>query len=150
MRIAIGSDHAGFNLKLDVIDFLKKLGHQVHDVGTFTAEASDYPDFAAAVGQMVTRGEADMGILICGTGVGMSIAANKIKGIRAAACYDVFTAQIAREHNDANVLCLGAWVVGRGLALEIVKTFLETEFSEAERHLRRISKIKALEEGQCL
>jgi len=94
---------------------------------------------------MVTNGEADLGILICGTGIGMSIAANKIKGVRAAACHDVFTARMAREHNDANVLCLGAWVIGRGVAMEVVKAFLETSFSWAERHQRRLAKIKDLE-----
>ena len=145
MRIAIGSDHAGYNLKQDVIKLLEELGHQVRDVGAYSAEPSDYPDFATIVGQMVTNGEADLGILICGTGIGMSIAANKIKGVRAAACYDVFTARMAREHNDANVLCLGAWVIGRGVAMEVVKTFLESSFSGAERHQRRLAKIKALE-----
>ncbi len=149
MRIAVGSDHAGFNLKQEIVDFLRELGHEVHDAGTYSTESSDYPDFAAAVGQMVARGEADAGVLICGTGIGMSIAANKVRGVRAAACYDPFTARMAREHNDANVLCLGAWVVGKGLALEIVRTFFATQFSGAERHLRRISKVKALEESQC-
>ncbi len=149
MRIAIGSDHAGFNLKQEVLNFLQELGHQVYDAGTYSTESADYPDFAGSVGQMVAKGEADFGILICGTGVGMSIAANKVKGIRAAACYDPFTARMAREHNDANVLCLGAWVIGKGIALEIVRTFLNTEFSGAERHRRRISKIMALEEKQC-
>lgn len=149
MRIAIGSDHAGFNLKQEVLNFLQELGHQVYDAGTYSTESADYPDFAESVGQMVAKGEADFGILICGTGVGMSIAANKVKGIRAAACYDPFTARMAREHNDANVLCLGAWVIGKGIALEIVRTFLNTEFSGAERHRRRISKIMALEEKQC-
>lgn len=150
MRIAIGSDHAGFSLKQEVMDFLKELGHQVYDAGTYSSESADYPDFAERVGRMVAGGEADAGILICGTGVGMSIAANKVKGVRAAACYDPFTARMAREHNDANILCLGAWVIGKGIAFEIVRTFLNTEFSGAERHRRRISKILALEEGQCL
>ena len=145
MRIAIGSDHAGYNLKQDVIKLLEELGHQVYDAGAYSTESSDYPDFAAIVGRMVADGEADLGILICGTGIGMSIAANKIKGIRAAACHDVFTARMAREHNDANVLCLGAWVIGRGVAMEVVRTFLESSFSGAERHQRRLAKIKALE-----
>lgn len=149
MRIALGSDHAGFSLKQEVKNLLEELGHEVYDAGTHSTESSDYPDFAAAVGRMVAGGEADAGILICGTGVGMSIAANKVKGIRAAACYDPFTARMAREHNDANVLCLGAWVVGKGLAMEIVRAFLSAQFSGAERHLRRISKVKALEEGKC-
>lgn len=149
MRIAVGSDHAGFSLKQEVIELLRELGHQVYDAGTYSAEPSDYPDFAAIVGRALVEGKADAGILICGTGVGMSIAANKVKGVRAAACYDVFTARMAREHNDANILCLGAWVVGKGVALEIVKTFLNTKFSEVDRHRRRIAKIKALEEEQC-
>ncbi|MCS7286906.1 MAG: ribose 5-phosphate isomerase B [Anaerolineae bacterium] len=149
MRIAVGSDHAGFNLKQEVIELLRELGHQVYDAGTYSAEPSDYPDFAAIVGRAVAEGRADAGILICGTGVGMSIAANKIKGVRAAACYDIFTARMAREHNDANILCLGAWVVGKGVAFEIVKTFLNAKFSEVDRHYRRIAKIKALEEEQC-
>lgn len=149
MRIVIGSDHAGYTMKQEVISFLVKGGHDVHDVGPFSSESCDYPDYAGAAARMVARGEADCGILICGTGIGMGIAANKVRGIRAAVCHDAFTARMAREHNDANVLCMGAWVIGIGVALDVVKVFIETSFSGAERHRRRIGKISALEEEEC-
>jgi ribose 5-phosphate isomerase B len=145
VRIAIGSDHAGFFLKGDIAKLLEELGHSFHDFGTYSEESADYPEFAIAVAEAVAKGEFERGILICGTGIGMSIAANKVRGIRAALCHDVFSAKMSREHNDANVLCLGAKSIGLGLALEIVKAWLEADFSGEERHLRRLGKVEAVE-----
>ena len=145
MRIAIGSDHAGFRLKGEIIKLLRELGHDCRDFGTQSEEHCDYPDYAQAVAEAVARGECERGILICATGIGMSMAANKVKGIRAALCHDVFSARRSREHNDANVLCLGAEVLGVGLALEIVRAWLAAEFSGGERHRRRVEKIEAME-----
>jgi len=145
MRIAIGSDHAGFRLKGEIIKLLGELGHDCCDFGTQSEEHCDYPDYAQAVAEAVARGECERGILICATGIGMSMAANKVKGIRAALCHDVFSARRSREHNDANVLCLGAEVLGVGLALEIVRAWLAAEFSGGERHRRRVEKIEAME-----
>ncbi|MDD3853255.1 MAG: ribose 5-phosphate isomerase B [Syntrophomonadaceae bacterium] len=143
MVIIIGCDHAGLGLKQEITNWLKSEGHEVVDCGTFSEESVDYPDIAYEVaGQVLSRG--CTGILICGTGIGISIAANKINGIRAAVCENEFTARLARQHNDANILAVGARVVGTGLALEIVKTFLYTDF-EAGRHARRVEKIHLLE-----
>ena len=139
--IAIGSDHGGFELKQDIIAHLKEKGLDVKDYGTYSKESCDYPDYAKAVARAILAGEAERGILICGTGIGISIAANRFKGIRAADCTDCYMARMTREHNDANVLALGERVVGKGLALMIVDTFLETPFSEGERHLNRIKKL---------
>ncbi|MBQ9828148.1 MAG: ribose 5-phosphate isomerase B [Lachnospiraceae bacterium] len=139
--IAIGSDHGGFGLKNDIIEYLEKKGFELKDHGTYTTESCDYPDYAKAVAKAILSGEADRGILVCGTGLGISIAANRFKGIRAADCTDCFMAKMAREHNDANILALGERVVGKGLAFMIVDTFLETEFSNGERHIKRIQKI---------
>lgn len=143
MQIAIGCDHAGVELKKQIIEFLKEEGYDVLDCGTYTSDSVDYPDIAKKVAIKVIE-EAIPGILICGTGIGISIAANKIPGIRAAVCQNLFTARLAREHNDANILALGARVTGNGLALEIVKTFITTKFLSG-RHQRRVEKIKALE-----
>lgn len=140
-KIAIGSDHGGFGLKKQIIAHLEGKGYEVNDMGTYSEESCDYPDYAYKVGEEVASKAADLGILICGTGIGMSITANKIKGIRAALCGDVFSAKATREHNDANVLCIGERVTGPGLALLIVDNFIETEFSNDERHKRRIGKI---------
>jgi len=148
MRIAIGSDHAGFHLKKEVNKLLEELGHEYHDFGTYSTESCDYPDYALAVAQAVASGDFKRGILICATGIGMSMVANKVLGIRAALCHDVFSAHRSREHNDANVLCLGAEVLGEGLALEIVKTWLNSNFSGGERHRQRVDKINALDEGR--
>jgi len=145
MRIAIGSDHAGFDLKEELIPFLKAAGHAVEDMGTSGRESCDYPDFARAVAEAVAQGRHERGILICGTGIGMSIAANKVAGVRAALCAEPFSARLAREHNDANVLCLGARVIGPGLAQAIVAAFLEGQF-EGGRHQRRVDKIRGLEQ----
>ncbi|WP_124100552.1 ribose 5-phosphate isomerase B [Ruminococcus sp. Marseille-P6503] len=146
MKIAIGNDHAAPGLKLAVIEHLKEKGIEYVDTGCGINEKCDYPDAAKAVCGKVLSGECDLGVLICGTGVGMSIAANKIKGIRAACCSEVFSARLTREHNDANVLCFGARVVGEGTALDLVDAFVETEYSGEERHEQRIAKLKALED----
>ena len=140
--IAIGSDHGGFQLKQEIMEHLEKRGEVFCDFGTFTDESCDYPDFGRAVAKAVASGEYEKGIIICGTGIGISIAANKIPGIRAALCGDCFSAEATRLHNDANILALGARVIGSGLALKIVDTFLDTPFSNDERHKRRIAKIE--------
>ena len=144
-QIAIGSDHAGFPLKLEIVKHFNEVGQGYHDFGTYDTVPCDYSDFAQAVVEAVARGEYDRGILVCGTGVGMSIAANKMPGIRAAQCHDIYSAYLSRRHNDANVLCLGGRAVGGGLALEIIEAWLETPFSRGERHRRRNAKIAALE-----
>ena len=142
MRIAIGNDHAGVDLKEKIVEFLKCEGHEVTNVGTDTKESIDYPDVARAVAKLVNINECDYGIVICGTGIGISIAANKVLGIRCALCHDCFSAKATRLHNDANMLAMGARVVGPGLAIEIVKNFLATDFSNEERHIRRIKQIE--------
>ena len=139
--IAVGSDHAGFGLKQAVMAHLKERGEEFKDYGTYTEASCDYPDFAEAVSQAIIKGEADKGILICGTGIGISIAANRHREIRAALCGDCFSAEATRQHNDANVLAMGARVVADGLALKIVDTFLDTPFSNGANHVRRISKL---------
>ena len=144
MKLVIGADHGGFQLKQVLIPELQKLGHEVADVGTHTADSVDYPDIGADLARRVAEGEFARGILVCGTGVGMSIAANKVPGVRAACVSDTFSAKMARAHNDANVLCIGERVVGAGLATELVKAFLATEF-ESGRHERRVDKIRQLE-----
>lgn len=140
--IAIGSDHGGFELKQAIMKHLENRGMEYRDYGTFTPESCDYPDFGKAVAHAVAEGECDRGIAVCGTGIGISITANKVPGIRAALCGDCFSAEATRLHNDANILALGARVVGEGLAIKIVDTFLDTPFSNDERHIRRISKIE--------
>ena len=140
--IAIGSDHGGFELKQEIMAHLKKRGLEYKDFGTYTPESCDYPVYGKAVAYAVASGECERGIIICGTGIGISITANKIPGIRAALCTDCFCAEATRLHNDANILALGGRVVGPGLALKIVDTFLDTPFSGDERHKRRISMIE--------
>ena len=140
--IAIGCDHGGVELKDEIVKHLEKKGIECKDVGCYTSESCDYPVYAKKVTDLITSKECKEVILVCGTGIGMSIAANKVKGIRAAVCGDCFSAQATKEHNNANVLCLGARVVGTGLALKIVDTFLETEFSNGERHVRRIDMLE--------
>jgi len=137
VKIAIGCDHGGISLKEEIVAVLKDMGQDVDDRGCYSTDSVDYPDFAKAVCSKVQDGTCDRGILICGTGIGMSMVANRFEGIRAALCHELFTARMSREHNDANVLCLGARVVGPGLAEEIVRTWVSTEFSGG-RHLRRI------------
>lgn len=145
MRIAIGADHAGYALKRSAIDELRSLDHDVLDVGTDSEESVDYPDFAQAVGEAVMRGAADRGLLICGSGVGASVAANKIPGVRAAVCHDTYSARQGVEHDDMNVLCLGARVVGVELALELIRAWSRARFSNAQRHAIRLAKVKAIE-----
>ena len=140
--IAIGSDHGGFELKKEIMAHLDARGLEYKDFGTYSDASCDYPVYGKAVAKAVASGECERGIIICGTGIGISIAAIKVHGIRAALCGDCFSAEAARQHNDANVLALGARVVGPGLALKIVDTFLDTPFSNGERHLRRISMIE--------
>ena len=140
--IGIGSDHGGYELKQAVIKHLEEKGHAVKDYGCYSEESCDYPVYAKAVAEGILKDEVKQGILICGTGIGISITANKIKGIRAALCGDTFSARATREHNNANILALGARVTGEGLALDIVDTFLETKFSNDERHIRRINMIE--------
>jgi len=151
MRLAVAADHAGLPLKEVVVDYLSRQGHQVLDLGTDSAEPVDYPDYARAVGEALQRGQADRGIVICGSGVGASIAANKMRGIRAAVCHDTYSARQGVEHDDMNVLCLGSRVVGPDLAIELVRAFVSARFSGEERYRRRLEKVLALEEaaGRC-
>lgn len=145
MKIVIGSDHGGFHLKEVLKQHLAERGFEFNDAGTYTEDSCDYPDIALKVCREITEGKAGRGILVCGTGIGMSMAANKVKGIRAALCGDVFSATMSREHNDANVICMGERVLGPGLAISILDAWLDTEFAGG-RHARRVSKIMAIEE----
>lgn len=143
MRIAIGADHAGFTLKVQIAEHLRGAGHDVVDLGTHSAERVDYPDFGAAVGRAVTDGTAELGVCICGSGIGIAIAANKIPGVRAATVHDVTSAHLAREHNDANVVCVGERLTGADVAKEAVDAFVAARF-EGGRHSGRVAKIDAL------
>jgi ribose 5-phosphate isomerase B len=143
-KVVLGSDHAGLKLRADAAEAARKAGFEVEDLGPATAESVDYPDYAAKVATAVAEGRARFGVLVCGTGIGMSIAANKVRGARAALCTSEFEARMARAHNDANVLCLGERVVGAGVAASIVRAFLESSF-EGGRHERRVQKIRDLE-----
>ena len=145
MKIAIGCDHGALALKEVLIPHLEKAGHEVKDFGTYTLDSCDYPDFAGPAAQAVADGKCDKGIVLCTTGIGVSITANKVKGIRCALLSDVMSARLTREHNDTNMMAIGAGVVGQMLALEIADTWLGTEFSHQERHQRRIDKVMALE-----
>ncbi len=147
MKIAIGSDHGGFELKEMVKPLLKELGHEVEDVGCYSLDSVDYPQEAKKVVALIKEGKAERGILICGTGIGMSIAANRTPGIRATLCHELFTAEMSRRHNDSNVLCMGGRVIGPGLALEMVKVWLSTPF-DGGRHNRRLCQIDS-EEQEC-
>ncbi|MGX7196399.1 ribose 5-phosphate isomerase B [Enterococcus olivae] len=147
MKIAIGNDHGGYELKSAIVEHLQAKGIEVTDVGTDSATPGDYPDYAKQVSQKVVEKEVDYGILVCGTGIGMSIAANKVEGIRAALVGDVFSAKATKEHNNTNVLCLGQRVLGEGLALMIVDTWVSTEYSTEERHERRLQKLAKIEQG---
>ena len=146
MRVAVGADHGGFALKGRLTDALREAGHEVVDLGTHSAEPVDYPDYARAVGRAVLDGRAQRGVLICGSGAGAAIAANKMHGIRAALAHDTYTARQMVEHDDVNVCCLGARVVGPELAAEIVTVFVSARFSGEERHVRRLRKVSAIEE----
>lgn len=148
MKIAIGCDHGGFPLKAPIVDLLKALGHEVVDMGAFHNDPlDDYPDFAHAVGAAVQNKKADRGIIVCGSGVGACVAANKIRGVRAALCHDTYSAAQGVEHDDVNVLCLGARIVGVALATELVKAFTYARFTGEERHRRRLAKVLAIEEA---
>jgi len=147
MKIVIGCDHAGFALKGLVINHLTEKGHSVIDVGTDSTASCHYPLFADALSKKIISGEAELGILICGTGIGMSIAANKHKGIRAACCSDTFSARLTREHNDANVLCFGERVVGAGLALDLVDAFVDAKYLNNGNHVVRVAMLKDIEDG---
>ena len=145
MRTAIGSDHAGFEMKTMLVRFLREHCEEVVDVGTHSPDPVDYPDFAEAVGKAVFQGQADRGVLICGSGIGASVAANKIHGIRAGLCHDTYSAHQGVEHDDMNVLVLGARVIGPAMAQELVAAYISAKFTNEERHLRRLNKVKALE-----
>ena len=145
MRLVLGSDHAGYELKQELVEFLRALGHEVVDVGTYSTAAVDYPDYAEAVAGALRDGRAERGVLICGSGVGACVAANKIPGIRAAICHDAYSAHQGVEHDDMNVLVLGSRVIGPELAKELVRDYLHANFSGEERHVRRLGKVKAIE-----
>jgi ribose 5-phosphate isomerase B len=149
MRVVIGSDHAGFQLKKAMGDVLRSMGNDVLDVGAFNENPSDYPDFAEAVGRAVLDGKAERGVLICGSGVGASVAANKLPGIRGGMCHDTYSAHQGVEHDNINVLVLGSRIIGVALAQDLVKAFLGAKFSNEERHVRRLGKVKALEAKYC-
>ena len=149
MKVVIGSDHAGFQLKNAMGDVLRSMGNDVLDVGAFNENPSDYPDFAEAVGRAVLDGKAERGVLICGSGVGASVAANKLPGIRAGMCHDTYSAHQGVEHDNINVLVLGSRVVGVALAHDLVTAFMDAKFSNEERHVRRLAKVKALETKYC-
>ena len=146
MKIAIGSDHAGFPLKQEVLRLLSQLGHQVEDVGAFDTQPSDYPEFARKVAVAVLSGRCERGVVVCGSGVGASVAASKVPGIRSALCHDTFSARQGVEDDDMNVVCLGARVIGPALAAEVLRAFLAARFSGAERHVRRLREIQAIEQ----
>jgi ribose 5-phosphate isomerase B len=149
MKISIGADHAGYDMKEQLIELAKKLGHTVHDVGTFVpGTPDDYPDFAVLVAEDLRSGAAERGILVCGSGVGVSVAANKFKGIRAAMCHDHYSAHQGVEHDDMNVLVLGSRIIGPMLAQDATEAFLNAKFSGEERHVRRLNKVKGIEENE--
>jgi len=149
MKVVIGSDHAGFQLKNAMGDVLRSMGNDVLDVGAFNENPSDYPDFAEAVGRAVLDGKAERGVLICGSGVGASVAANKLPGIRGGMCHDTYSAHQGVEHDNINVLVLGSRIIGVALAQDLVRAFLGAKFSNEERHVRRLGKVKALEAKYC-
>lgn len=150
MKIAIGNDHAAVELKFHLMDFLQKKGYEVVNFGTDTDASCDYPDYAVMVGNAVVSGECDKGVLVCGTGIGICIAANKLKGVRCATCADPVMARLTREHNDTNMVAIGARLVGPAMAEAIVETFLTTEFEGGERHMRRINKIMNIQDKQSV
>jgi len=145
MRVVLGSDHAGYELKRELAGFLHELGHEILDVGTSSPDPVDYPDYAQALSKVIRENRADRGILICGSGVGASVAANKIPGIRAGLCHDTYSAHQSVEHDDVNVLVMGARIIGIALAKDIVQAFLSAEFTGEERHVRRLNKLKEIE-----
>jgi ribose 5-phosphate isomerase B len=145
MRVAIGTDHAGFPLKKSVIETIRLCGHEVLDLGIYSEGKADYPDYAQKVGEAINSGSADRGILLCGSGIGVCIAANKISGIYASVCHDTYSAHQGVEHDGMNVICLGGRIIGTDLAIDIIKTFLSARFIESENYIRRVNKIKAIE-----
>jgi ribose 5-phosphate isomerase B len=145
MKIAVAADHGGYPLKTVIVPFLRELGHEVLDLGTNSTEPTDYPDHARQVADTVREGKVERGVLVCGSGVGACVAANKFPGIRAAVCHDTFSAHQGVEHDDMNVLCLGARVIGPELAKDLIRAFLAAKFSGAERHVRRLEKVKEIE-----
>lgn len=146
MKISIGADHAGYEMKQQLIEWIQKLGHTVHDVGTFEpGKPDDYPDYAVLVARDILEGKADRGVLVCGSGVGVSVAANKFKGIRAGLCHDHYSAHQGVEHDDMNVLVVGARIIGQMLAQDVAEAFLKATFSGEERHVRRLNKVKEIE-----
>jgi RpiB/LacA/LacB family sugar-phosphate isomerase len=145
MRVAVGTDHAGFSLKKSVLETVKLCGHEILDLGVYSEEKADYPDYAIKVGEAITSGSADRGILLCGSGVGVCIAANKISGIYASVCHDTYSAHQGVEHDGMNVLCMGGRIIGTELAMDIVKAFLSAKFIEGDNYIRRVNKIKAIE-----
>jgi ribose 5-phosphate isomerase B len=147
VRIAVGCDHAGFPLKQEILELVQSLGHTAEDFGTFSTAPVDYPDFARTVAEAVVSGACERGIVVCGSGVGASVAANKVPGVRAALCHDTFSARQGVEDDDMNVVCLGARVIGPMLAAEVLKAFLAAKFSGAERHVRRLGKIRQIEKN---
>lgn len=149
MKIAVACDHGGLTLKNAVIAYVEKLGHEVKDFGTYTKDSCDYPDFALAAAEAVASGECERGIVVCSSGIGVSMVANKVPGVRCAHCHDLYCAKFTRLHNDANVIAFGEKVVGVGLMEEMVYTFLTTEYEGGERHDRRLAKITAIEKKYC-
>lgn len=148
MRVAVAADHAGYPLKDLVLEIVKELGHEAQDLGTHNTDSVDYPDYAQKVGKAIQQGEAERGIILCGSGVGAAVVANKMVGIRAGLCHDTYSAHQSVEHDNANVLALGARIIGPELAVEIVNNFLEAEFSGEERHVRRLNKVLAIERDE--
>ena len=146
MRVAVASDHAGYSLKKETVDLLNESGYDVMDLGTHSTDSVDYPDYAQALGEAVQSGRADRGIMICGSGVGACVAANKMRGVRAGLCHDTYSAHQGVEHDNINVLCLGARVIGPAVSEELVRAFLEAKFTEEERHVRRLEKVNRLED----
>lgn len=149
MKIAVACDHGGLNLKKAMMAYVEKLGHEIKDFGTYDNSSCDYPDFACAAAEAVASGECERGIVVCSSGIGVSIVANKVPGVRCAHCHDLYCAKYTRLHNDANMIAFGEKVLGEGIMQEIVYTFLNTEYEGGERHDRRIAKIKAIEEKYC-
>jgi ribose 5-phosphate isomerase B len=149
MKISIGADHAGYEMKRELIDFIENLGHSVHDIGTFEpGKPDDYPDYATLVADDLRSGRAERGILVCGSGVGVSVAANKYKGIRAGLCHDHYSAHQGVEHDDMNVLVLGSRIIGPMMAQDVTEAFLRAKFSGEERHVRRLNKVKGIEQNE--
>jgi ribose 5-phosphate isomerase B len=146
MKIVIGSDHAGFPMKAELLSFLKGLGHEIEDVGSYDPKPVDFPDIARKVAAAITSGKAERGLMVCGTGVGASIGANKMKGIRAAVCHDIHSAHQSVEHDDVNVMCIGAQIVGAWLAVDLVSSYLSAEFSTDEDFRRRVEKLRVMDE----